>query len=70
MASKYRVGSRRVGTKDFRLNIELVEITTPRGVVPKVIIKYAESGILYAEVPLRELPEDIRRLFSNERRGK
>jgi hypothetical protein len=66
LASRYRVGTRRVGTKEFRLDIRLTEVTTPRGTFPKVVIRYAESGILYAEVPLGELPEDIQKLFIKE----
>jgi hypothetical protein len=63
LASRYRVGTRRVGNTVEMLNIELVEITTPRGTVPKVIIRHADSGYLYAEVPLSQLPEDIQKLF-------
>jgi len=66
MASRNRVGTRNIGGKDFLMNIRLVEITTPKGTFPKVIVTYKESGIIYAEVWFKDLPEDIRRLFVKE----
>ena len=68
MASPYRVGTRRVGERGIeqKLGCELIYVTTPRGTYPMIRIKYIPSGILYAEVPLSQLPEDIQELFIKE----
>lgn len=64
--SRYRQGKRTVGNKTFDLDIELIELTTPHGVIPTVRMVYAHNGIQYASAPLADLPPDIQTLFKTK----
>ena len=62
--SKHRTAVKRVGNLEHELEIELIQCTYPHGTVPTVRVRYAHNKILYAEVPLAHLPEDIQQLFT------
>lgn len=62
--SKHRTAVKRVGDLEHTLNLELIQVTYPHGTVPTVRVRYAHNSILYAEVPLAHLPEDIQQLFT------
>jgi hypothetical protein len=61
---KHRTAVKRVGNLEHELDIELIQVTSPHGTVPTVRVRYAHNSMLYAEVPLAHLPEDIQQLFS------
>jgi hypothetical protein len=61
--SKYRTSVKHVGDTEVPLHIELIQVTTPHGIVPTVLVKH-DNGIQYASVPLAHLPQDIQDMFS------
>ena len=61
--SKYRTSVKRIGSTEIPLKIELIQVTTPHGTIPTVRVKRT-NGVLYASVPLSQLPPDVQELFS------
>ena len=59
-----RTSVKRTGSLEQPLKIDLVQVTSPRGTVPTVRIRYAHNSIVYAMVPLAQLPADVQALFS------